>query len=149
MDFITTDHRYAIALAAENLGQFTTDLRRLYLLLGVIVDRLEGPAACPEGSKRCEGNLLMQCDQGGAWAVYTDCSPRLCVEDACVTPDGDEEAEQDDGQTEVVTGGSDDGCATGGGSVLLLAVALLCLSRASRRRRGASPNGPDCRHPAT
>ena len=109
----------------------------------------EGPAACPEGSKRCEGNLLMQCDQGGAWAVYTDCSPRLCVEDACVTPDGDEEAEQDDGQTEVVTGGSDDGCATGGGSVLLLAVALLCLSRASRRRRGASPNGPDCRHPAT
>lgn len=48
MDFITTDHRYAIALAAENLGQFTTDLRRLYLLLGVIVDRLEGPAACPD-----------------------------------------------------------------------------------------------------
>lgn len=44
---ITHDHRFAIALARENVAQFAADMRRLSLLLGAIVDRLEGPATCP------------------------------------------------------------------------------------------------------
>ncbi len=44
---ITTDHVLAIALARENVAQFAADMRRLSLLLGAIVDRLEGPATCP------------------------------------------------------------------------------------------------------
>ena len=48
MNYIKPDHRYAIALAAESLGELAADMRRLFLLLGVIVDRLEGATACPD-----------------------------------------------------------------------------------------------------
>ena len=39
---MTNDHLHAIHLAAEDLADVVDDSRRLYLLLGVIIEKLEG-----------------------------------------------------------------------------------------------------------
>ena len=77
MDSIKPDHRYAIALAAENLDEFAADMRRLFLLLGVIVDQLEGAAACPDTAAALASIARDWIMRDGQLAEVRDCIAHL------------------------------------------------------------------------
>ncbi len=96
----------------------------------------DDPEVCTPEEKRCEGDIVMQCDESGSdWHQYQYCDELglICVDGVCVE-DSDIEADGDTGDSDGSGGYDESDCRHSGSSSFLAFLFLMMALFALRRR---------------